>query len=139
MKKRTAILLLSVLGLLTISAISVAHFFFTTFKVMELDMHASVGDRLGINADNDKLWFGMVKGSSINTRRLHLKNDLNQPILVTFVKLGPIAEYVTLPSPKIQLGPKEEMDMGISVQFPIGMPYGNYTGTLKVLFKKNLF
>ena len=139
MEKKTAVFLMIILVFLTISAISVVHFFYTTFKVVELEMHASVGDRLGINVDNDKIWFGMVKGSATATKRLHIKNDLDKPILVKFIKSGPVADYITMQSYKVRLEPKEAREIGISVQFPLGTPLGNYTGTLKVLFKKNIF
>lgn len=139
MKKKTAVLLLSIIIFTVISIVSIAHFFYTTFRIIELDMHATLGDRMGFNIDTDKIWFGIVKGHATSTRRLHLTNDLDQKILIKMTPSGDITPYLTMNMWQVILQPKEEKEVGISVRFPPGTPEGNYTGTLKVVFKKSVF
>jgi len=138
MKKSNAILILLILLFLTIGVVSLLYFYITTIDIREVEMDLKVGNRIGINVGSDKIWFGMVTPGGSATRNIILTNDYPFPVLVKLMIYGDLKSYVSLSESNVVLEPNTKKEVSVTVFVPSDMRYGNYTGTLKAVFKKRI-
>ena len=136
MKKLNAILILLILAFSTIGIVSIVYSTMTTIGVRDIEMDVKVGDRIGINIDSDKLWFGMTNPGGSASRKMFVGNEHDFPIEVGFIPLGQLKDYTSISENPVLLRPGENKEISISVQISPDMPYGNYTGIMRTIFKK---
>lgn len=136
MKKINAILIILILAFITIGIVSIIYNTITTIGLRDIEMDAKVGDRIGIAVDSDKLIFGMMLPGGSGKREMFVGNEHDFPINVRFIPLGQLKDYTSISENPVLLQPGENKEIGISVQMPRDMPYGNYTGIMRVIFTK---
>lgn len=136
MKKINAILVILIIAFTTIGIVSIVYNTMTTIGIRDIEMDAKVGDRIGIAVDSDKLIFGMMMPGGAGKRELFIGNEHDFPISVYFTPIGQLKKYTNLPENPVLLQPGENKEVSVSVNFPEDMPYGNYTGIMRVVFTK---
>lgn len=136
MKKINAILLILIFAFTTIGVVSIAYNTLTTIGIRDIEMDAKVGDRVGIAVDSDKLVFGMIFPGGSGSKRVVISNEHDFPIAVRFVPIGQLKEYTSASENPALLQTGETKEISITVQMPADMPYGNYTGIMRVVFLK---
>ena len=139
MKINKFFLLLAALG--TISAF-LTYFFYNYFVIedtMVLDMSVKVDDHFGINADADAIKFGMIMPGTSSKRSILINNNAAYPLRVVILKSGYIADWVKASNYDFILKENESKQMNFEVFAPDYIDFGNYTGKVKIIFKKTLF
>ncbi|MFH1066143.1 MAG: hypothetical protein V1734_06560 [Nanoarchaeota archaeon] len=137
MKKINAILLILIFAFTTIGIVSIVYNTMTTIGIRDIEMDAKVGDRIGIAVDSDKLIFGMMFPGGSAKREMFVGNEHEFPIIVRFIPIGQLKEYTSVSENPVLLQPGENKEVGIAVTMPRDMPYGNYTGIMRVVFLKS--
>jgi hypothetical protein len=136
MKKINAILVILIIAFTTIGIVSIVYNTMTTLGIRDIEMDAKIGDRIGIAVDSDKLIFGMMMPGGAGKRDMYIGNEHNFPISVQFNPIGQLKEYTTIAENPVILQPGESREISIAVNFPKDMPYGNYTGIMRVVFTR---
>lgn len=136
MKKINAILIILILAFTTVGIVSIVYNTMTTIGIRDIEMDAKVGDRIGIAVDSDKLIFGMMQPGGAAKREMFVGNEHDFPINIQFIPLGQLKDYTHIPENPVILQPSETRKVSVTVNFPEDMPYGNYTGIMRVVFTK---
>lgn len=109
-------------------------------QVKEYDMYLSVGDHIGLNVDNDSLYFGTVDMDmpSGMIRTIRVKNFKNYKLRVNVIYEGDILEYMALPPEDFVLKPYEEKELLISTRGEGDFVEGYYDGKVRIIFRRLL-
>ncbi|MBU0535812.1 MAG: hypothetical protein KKE20_02520 [Nanoarchaeota archaeon] len=136
-KTKKAVLLMLIAVILGFTAAMMVYSFYYVDKVEVYDMKVEVGDRAGFDVDNKTLAFGIViPESTSSTRYFSLDNNENYPVKVEFKTRGDMAKWVSLNQAAFIMEPGTNMTIPVSVSVPYGTKTGNYTGSIKAVFKK---
>ncbi|MDI6736995.1 MAG: hypothetical protein QME12_00580 [Nanoarchaeota archaeon] len=136
MKKINAILIILIMAFTTIGVVSIVYNTLTTIGIRDIEMDAKVGDRIGIAVDSDKFIFGMMQPGGSAKREVFIGNEHDFPIIVRFAPIGQLKPYIYISENPALLQPGENKEINIAVTMPKDMPYGNYTGIMRVIFTK---
>ncbi len=104
------------------------------YDVKVLDLHVTVDGKLGFNLDKDKVYFGKVTPENSGTRDVILEHSYNSSLRVKLFKDGEISNWVSIGTNDFLLNPSEKKNVPLTVTVPENTQFGNYTGTLKIVF-----
>jgi len=136
MKKKQLVLIIFIFIFLTIGITSIFHFYYTTLDIKELPMMVRVSDKLGIDVGTDMIRFGGLRPGGGSKRIFHLTNNHDIKVLIQFIPMGDIGDLVSISENNFIIQPEEHKTVDIGIGIPQDMPYGNYTGKLKVIIKR---
>lgn len=123
-------------------SIFLTYFFYNSFiieEIITLDMVVKVNDHFGLNADADAIKFGMIMPGTSGERSITVDNSAAYPLRVVILKSGYIADWVKVSENNFILKENENRQVIFKVSAPENSNYGNYTGKVKIIFKKTLF
>ena len=121
---------------------SLTYFFYNYYMVeniLTLDMMVKVNDHFGLNADSDAIKFGMIMPGTSSERSIMVNNSAAYPLKVVILKSGYIADWVKVSENNFILEEYGNRTVIFDVSAPKNSNYGNYTGKIKIIFKKILF
>lgn len=121
---------------------SITYFFYNSFVIEDtatLDMMVKVNDHFGLNADADAIKFGMIMPGTSSQRSIAVNNNGTYPLRVAILKSGYIADWIKVSENNFILEGNENREVIFEVSAPKDINYGNYTGKVKIIFKKILF
>ncbi len=96
-----------------------------------------IGNKTGFDLNTTALTFGMITLGSSSQRNLIIKNDYDIPIKVEFSVRGGIKKFLIFDK-VIHLEVAEEKTIGITAISPVDIEYGNYSGKITIITKKNI-
>lgn len=96
-----------------------------------------IGNKTGFDLNTTALTFGMITLGSSSQRNLIIKNDYNLPIKVEFSVKGDIKKFLIFEK-VISLEAGEEKTIGITAISPVDMGYGDYSGKMTIITKRNI-
>lgn len=133
-KKSFAVLVIVCAGILV--WLVLADVYFSSAEVSEFDMHLIVGDVIGFNIDNDKLWFGIVPPGSEGVRHIDLSNNYDYPVKVKVSSHGELRPWIFVSENNFVLEPNETKSIDVIANVPSDLEkdYSVYEGKLKVAF-----
>jgi|TARA_B100001964_G_scaffold94910_1_gene106364 uncharacterized membrane protein len=108
-------------------------------NIITLDMLVKVDDHFGLNADADAIKFGMIMPGTSGERSIMVNNSAAYPLKAIILKSGYIADWVKVSENNFILKENENRQIIFEVSAPENADYGNYTGEVKIIFKKTLF
>jgi len=103
-------------------------------STQEFDMYLAVGDHAGFNIDTSAIFFGMVTPNGQSTRTVTITNYANVTTRIELQTSGELARLVSFSNNSFSLAPGENSSVAVTASVPVDMPYGNYTGTLAILY-----
>lgn len=108
-------------------------------EIKEFDMYLTVGEHIGFNVDIDAIYFGTLPQEGAGSRRIILKNDEDFSKKVKISASGELADWVWLEENNFVLSKNETKEVRIYVSPPEYAEFGNYTGKLRITFRKVYF
>lgn len=135
MKKNIFILSL-IFALLAGTFIAILYYSSLIYDVAYISMDIKISDHPGINVDSDALHFGKATSPGGADRYILVSNDYALPLKVMITSRGELSSWINLNESSFILEPAETRSIKVSAEIPSGVSYGNYTGTLKILFRK---
>ena len=135
---RSSLFVLLIVGIILLNLVIILVFSMKTYDtVLEYKAHMVVeeGSTVGLNVNNDQLYFGRIPPGGGGSREMLIKNHLPWQTVVEFKGRGSIAPYLLLPKGDL-LQAGEERTVAIAVAVPRGTPAGNYTGSVLLSFKR---
>jgi len=113
--------------------------FFIIENIYTLDMNVKIGYNLGLNVDGDSIKFGKLMPGTSGERSILINNNATYPLRVVILKSGYIADWVKISENNFILKEKESKEVIFEAFAPTNVGVGNYTGKVKVIFKKTFF
>jgi len=142
-KKKTEIKKL-VFILLTMVVISIVTVLLTQYflieKVQTFNAFVTVADRIGfnLNASESELYFGAAPPTASLTRTLIFDNTDPRPSKVIIKSYGKIKDWMIASENNFILGGNENKTVKITIVVPKDAEFGDYTGKIKLVFKRVL-
>ena len=112
--------------------------YFIIEKVYTVDMKLRVSDHFGLNADSDSLNFGSLMPETEGLRDLIVENKADYPLKVEVSTPGQISKWIKISDNNFVLDSGQSKNLTF-VAFAPKIGYGQYNGSVKVIFKKVLF
>jgi len=97
----------------------------------------SVGETAGFDANATALTFGTITSGSRSYRNLTIENNYVFPIKVEFRAEGNITNFLIFDK-VIYLGVGEKKSIKVNTIIPIGNEFGDYSGKVIVIMKKDI-
>jgi hypothetical protein len=110
--------------------------FYVILETRTLAMQFEIGDKIGMNADTDALYFGKSYPGSVVKRYLNMSNNNNFPLFVSIIIKGDIAQFISVSDNDFELQPGELKVITYFLRTDKNSVYGNYTGQTTILFKR---
>ncbi len=114
--------------------------FYSSFLVLggkDIEFSIKVGDNVGLNVDTDKLYFGTVpKGGGVATRDILVKNEKYERAKVNIKAYSDIKKWVYVSENDFFLERGEEKNLNFNVVVPKDADYGEYGGTIRLIFTR---
>jgi|SRR3989338_5711968 len=106
--------------------------------VQTIPIEFTVGNHIGINADNDALHFGTMPPGSNGFRSIVVQNS--HCILCSVeIRVNPeLASWIFLSEEQFALKKGEYKEVVVYVYVPEEASYGKYEGMLSIYFKKSI-
>ena len=107
-------------------------------NIVEYDVSVKVADKIGVNVDGGKLFFGKLFPYSYSEKHLTLNNNLSYPVRVVFISSGETKDWLTFGNNNFIMYPGQDDSISVTAFAPTS-DFGNYTGSVKIIFKKVFF
>ncbi|MBW2968567.1 hypothetical protein KY314_00405 [Candidatus Woesearchaeota archaeon] len=133
--KTNKFILLIILIIIIFSGISMI--FFSEYKIkgsISLPMKIQVAEKLGFTLETEILDFGKAMPGNIATRPAVITNPNNVAVYAHFCSHGDMENWVKKQS--IYLNKHESKNITISAKIPKNVEFGEYTGVLRIVFKR---
>ena len=101
-------------------------------------MEVKVDDHFGLNADTDALRFGKLMHGTSAQRSVSMGNNATFPLKVAIFKFGQMKDWVKISENNFVLKINETKSIIFEAYAPENIDFGNYSGKVKIIFKKTL-
>ena len=108
-----------------------------TLKKEEIIATLIIGNKTGFDLNATALTFGRITPNSNLQRNLIIKNNYNFPIKVKFDAKGEIKKFLVFDK-AVHLKKGEEKNVAITAISSVNSEYGNYSGKIIVITKKDI-
>ncbi len=99
-------------------------------------MDLKVADYVGFNLDPDAIHFGATSPGGVASRGVEIYHDYERPLKINIKISGKLGKWVSPSDNGFLLYPNITKEVKLKAYVPASASYGNYTGTLKVIFRK---
>jgi hypothetical protein len=138
MKKRALIMLMISGACLGLLLAVLFYSYYLVYDIQLVPMDAKIGNTNALNLDTDALHFGKVQTPGGAGRAVLIANNHNRPLSVLVSVDGELAQWVTLNESRFIMNPTQTREVMLSLDLPSNITFGNYTGTIKLLFMRRL-
>jgi hypothetical protein len=111
--------------------------YFDILEKREIQAVLKVGEIAAINLNNSTFSFGTINSDASSSRRINIQNNYSFPIIIHIFCEGNISQFLLFEK-KIKLLPSEEKVINFDTSSREGQEYGNYSGTIFVVFKREI-
>ncbi len=136
MEAEKAIVILIVAVLLSVSLTKLTYDYFTLVDTTRFDMYLTVSDYVGVNADTSAIFFGATFPGGSSNRLVLLNNSYSFPVKVELEAYGQLSNWVYFSDNGFVIEPNEGTTVNVHAIVPEKAKHGNYTGSLKIIFRK---
>lgn len=135
-EKRKRLLILTIVTITLIFSGYLLFNYSTIVDIKELKMYITVGEIVGFNVGTEAVFFGTIQRGGSGNRDLIVTNNYTFPVKIDIRAYGELAKWVYVSENGFLLQPNENKTVKVSLIVPKDANFGNYTGILKVNFRK---
>ncbi len=128
---RLVILLILILIIVS-SFIYIIYYNYIVLDYKEVYADVSIGRSLGMSADNDALWFGIITPGSKSKKEVYI--SFPEKVIVKTKCEGNISTLIEVNKNNFILEPNITETLEFTVSAPEDAEYGKYNGTVKIYF-----
>jgi len=110
-------------------------FFSSPLKVEIVPVKFIIGDRLGFDVNSSELTYGIILKGNSGVRKLIIENNYSFPVIVRLYVSSEISDYIYSENNLI-IDKNEQIKLPVILRVPNDIEYGNYTGKIRVEFRK---
>lgn len=111
---------------------------YVIYEIKDMPMDVMVSDHPGFNLDTDIFHFGRATTPGGSERGITITNSYTKPLRVTIQTYGDIGKWVYVKEYDSLFKPGEIKDIMLGINVPSDIPYGDYNGTIRILFTRVL-
>lgn len=122
------------LWLILVSVFFIAYINYTTLEIryVNFDYKVKGSQSLGFNADTDELHFGIINQGGAGIRDLEIKSEKRARVLIKVLD----ADNVFPNRNDFIIEPNKTTSIQFMAIVPADTPLGNYSGKVRIVFKK---
>ncbi|HIJ99790.1 TPA: hypothetical protein H1011_03130 [archaeon] len=105
------------------------------YELQKLDMHLTVGNRLGFNVDSDAVYFGTIFPGGTSTREITIFNNETRDAYVTIGAKGELSGWVSLSRNNFTIPGKSGTSFKVTASPPGSAAQGNYSAVLQIFLR----
>lgn len=138
MKLIQLVLLMVVVLLLSVTA---TLYFYSNYIIVDewaIPAEAIVDGRTGFQHDKGKLLFGNVMGGNTGRKFVNVSNRKDETLQVKVGMDGDLGVWTEIEPREFTLDPGEHQKVALRLSIPEDPTYGNYSGTVRIVFKRPL-
>jgi len=139
MKTHRFLFLLIIVVIISTFLAYLSYNYFIIENTMTLNMSVKIDDHFGLTADSDAIKFGRIMPGISSERSIFVNNKAAYPLRVVILKSGYIKDWVKVSENNFILEGNESRQINFEVFAPNNVNFGNYTGGVKIIFKKTYF
>ncbi len=129
------LLILAIFIILIFAGITMITFSYYKIKAsITIPMKIIVSEKIGLTTETEILHFGQARPGDSGIRSIEIKNLNKVPVTAYFLTQGDIKNWVK--KEPIYLNKQESKNITISAKIPENAGFGEYTGVLKIVFKR---
>lgn len=110
---------------------------FDILEKQEIFIELTIGNKTGFNLDSGKISFGAITPSSNSERVIYLKNIYDFPVKVELSAEGNVSKFLNYQD-RYFFEKHETKIVKIVASYSEGAEFGNYSGNLSIVFKRDL-
>ena len=137
MNKGQVIVFLAALVILSIGLTAIFYSHYYVRDVMYLNTSFEVGKKVGLQVDTGSLAFGRAPPGGASTRYITITNPYENPIKVEISFEGDITRLISTSNQTFVLQGYQNESVGFSVAPLFEEPHGNFTGHVRIVFKRD--
>lgn len=107
-------------------------------EVREYEIYLTVGSYVGFNVNSSALFFGTITAGGTGSREIIVNNHGALPRKVQVETSGNLSDWVKVSDNNFVLQGYENKSLEVNATVPEDAEFGNYTGILKLIFKKSI-
>ncbi len=138
MKNKTLALMILIGFVLVFGGMLFYNFYYIK-EIRVLRMQLEVADKIGVNVDDDAIYFGKVYPGNTARRIIEISNNYADPLIVSITIKGDISPFVSVSQNEFILEPGEDKVVTYYASTTKETPKLNYTGETRVFFKRKIF
>lgn len=135
METKKAIVILAFVAITSVIVTLSVYEYVTVVDVEELEMYLTVGEHVGFNVETSAIFFGTVPRRGSANRDIIISNSNGNPLKVNIKTFGKLSKWVYVSDNNFVLQPKENRTVRVTAVVPEDAKLGNYTGSLKIIFR----
>jgi uncharacterized membrane protein len=136
MKKRDVIMILIIILLLSVTSTVLYYSFYVIEDVRDIPMNITVADFYGFDLNKGMLTMGVSQPGASAKRMVRLENTAGFPLKVQLKTYGELAKWTSFSENDFILEEGEYKQIDVSVIVPGEAEYGDYTGSVRITFKR---
>lgn len=142
LEKKTVRYIKTVLVILCLIAIAVSltflvYYFVSVKQIITYNAKVIVSDHIGFDVSKEALSFGMIMPGGSSTRQIEVTNKDDIALKIQAKVSGDLRGWITFDMENgMLIGPGEHKSIVASTMAPFGAGYGNYTGQVKLIFRR---
>lgn len=136
MEAKKAVTILVLLISVSISMTIFVYNYLTVVDVKEFGMYLTVESYAGFNVGTEAIFFGTIPPGGGGSRNITLRNGYNIPLRIDIQAFGDLSRWVYVSENGFILQPDENKSVKVTTLVPGDAKFGNYTGSLKIIFRK---
>ncbi|HIK01554.1 TPA: hypothetical protein H1008_00355 [archaeon] len=105
------------------------------YEIQKLDMHLTVGNRLGFNVDSDAVYFGTIFPGGTSTREITIFNNETRDAYVTIGAKGDLSGWVSISKNNFTIPGKSGTSLKVTASPPGSASHGNYSAILQIFLR----
>jgi len=136
------IMLLSLIVVLVSLTVVVGYVGYNRYYMVDTlskDLHLEVGDKIGVNLDTDKIYFGKTHPGGMAKRHLNISNNYGFSVRTNINVEGEITDFISVSENNFIIEPHSSKEITYYAETTEDTEKGTYEGKTIVVFKRVLF
>jgi len=110
--------------------------FLAPYRVIETQAYLTVTQsKVGINLDNDAIWFGSIPLGGSAKRPINISSSKNSRVIIRAE--GALSDWMIVSENKFRIVSNEKKEVDIYASVPTDAPLGFYNGKLLIYFYRD--
>ncbi|MFH1133619.1 MAG: hypothetical protein V1735_03950 [Nanoarchaeota archaeon] len=105
-------------------------------EVQQLPIDFQVDNLVGLNVDTDALHMGRMMPGGNAQRGITISHKKGSTLYARLSVVGEAAPYITITPQRLEVPRGLDKEVRFDADIPEDMPYGNYTGVVRIVFRR---
>jgi hypothetical protein len=130
------LIMIILIFIICIGLIYIFYYSLAVYKVVEYDVYLIVGNKIGFDLSKEYIHFGIVPPNGSSTKDIFIYNNEDKKLKLQLKLEGNVSQFVYVKDFSPVIMPHENKTLTFYAIVPSNASYGNYSGKLKIIFRR---